>query len=221
MEKNVKATTKKVTKAVKPVIENNDLNESFDKVVATAKNVNNQIKETVSVIAEDIKEATQDIKEATQDIKAVATKSAKEVSKKVDFSKSVKKVKSTAKSVNSQLAETASEIADEVKEKGKELKSATAKLAKEAMDNANVNDRIKSIKKAAKNANDFALQTSDTLIDAFVENSGKWQNVTEKAIKSGLKLAERQQSIVFNALEAVKVQLGGSAVRFKKLFQNK
>lgn len=214
MEKNVKATAKKTTKAVNEVTAKNDVSESLDKVVATAKNVNKQIQETVAVIAEDVKEAV-------QDIKVVAEKSAKEVGKKVDFSKSVKKVKATAKVVNAELTETASEIAEEVKEKSKELKVATSKLAKEAIENVKLGDRFNAIKKAAKNANDLALQTSDNMIDAMVENGNKWQNVTEKAIKSGLKLAERQQTIVFSTLEALKVQLGGSAVRFKKLFQNK
>jgi hypothetical protein len=214
MEKNVKTTAKKAIKAVKQVATAPETGEAIEKVMATAKNVNTQLQEVAAVIVEDVREAA-------QDIKAVAVKSVKEVSKKVDFSKSAKKVKSTAKSVNAQLAETANEITAEVKEKGKELKSATTKLAKEAMENADLGDRFKAIRKAAQNANNFALQTSDSMIDAMVVNGEKWQNVTEKAIKSGLKLAEKQQNMMFNALEAAKNQFGGTALRFKKLIGKK
>jgi hypothetical protein len=214
MEKNVKTTASKAVKAVKSVATAPETTEAIDKVMATAKNVNAEIKATAAVIVEDVKEAA-------QDIKAVATKSVKEVSKKVDFSKSAKKVKSTAKSVNAQLADAASDITAEVKEKGKELKSATTKLAKEALQNADLSDRFNAIKKAAQNANDFALQTSDNLIDALVVNGEKWQNVADKAVKSGLKLADRQQNLMFNALEAAKNQFGGTATRFKKLLRSK
>jgi hypothetical protein len=76
------------------------------------------------------------------------------------------------------------------------------------------------VKKAAKNANTFALQTAEELVDGAVVNGEKWQTLTEKAVKSGLKLAAKQQDIVFTTLEAVKVQMGGTAKRFKKLFAN-
>ena len=45
----------------------------------------------------------------------------------------------------------------------------------------------------------------------------KWQKVAEKAVKTSLKLADKQQDLVFSTLEAVKSQLIGTATRFKKL----
>ncbi len=195
---------KEVKKEVKEMTDTVSLTESVNKVKATAETVNTQIKETASVIADNIMEMGQDIKE-------VATKSVKEVAEKVDFTQSVEKAKATAKKVNTEIMETATEIVSDIKE-------VTTKMAKEAMENINVTNRINSLKKTAMNANQFALETSEELIDSLAANGEKWQNVTEKAIKKGLKLAERQQNIMFSTLEAVKVQLGGSGVRFKKLF---
>jgi hypothetical protein len=51
-------------------------------------------------------------------------------------------------------------------------------------------------------------------------NGMKWQGVTEKAVKTGLKLAENQQDLILTTLEAVKTQIGATTTRFKKLFVN-
>lgn len=155
---------------------------------------------------------------STKEVRAVATKSVKEVAEKIDFSDSVAKIKSTAKNINTQLKETAADIMEDVKENGKELRTAANKLAKEAIENVNLTERLSTIKKAAANTNAYALETAEELVDGLAVNGEKWQAITEKAVKNSLKLAAKQQEIVFTTLEAVKVQLGGSAKRFRKLF---
>ena len=226
---------KVVVEETTEVVEKVNLGESVNKVVTTAQDINSQIVNAASEVAGDVKEIGLEIKE-------VATKSIKEVATKVDFSDSVKVVKATATNVNKQIKETATEVvADvkekgkevseattklakevvaEVKEKGKEMSEATTKLAKEAIENINLSDRLNAIKKAVVNTNTYALETTEELIHGLEANGTKWQNVTEKAIKSGLKLAERQQNIVFSTLEAVKTQITGTGTRFKKLFSN-
>lgn len=206
VEKTVKSAPKaatKAAKAVKETAETSNLTESVNKMKATAEAVNTEIVETAAVIVDNIKEMGQDIKE-------VATKSVKEVTEKVDFTESIEKAKATAKKVNAEIMETATDIVGDIKD-------VTTKMAKEAMENIKLTDRINQLKKTAFNANQYALETSEELIDTLAANGEKWQNVAEKAIKKGLKLAERQQNMMFTTLEAVKAQIGGSSVRFKQL----
>ena len=75
-------------------------------------------------------------------------------------------------------------------------------------------------KKVAKTANEFTLETAEKLVDGVITNGEKWQNVANKAVKGGLKLAERQQDIVFSTLETVKGQLVNSATKLRKMFNN-
>lgn len=235
--KAAKTATNAATKAVETVSETTNetitaitentgfATESLNTVKATAETINTQVKEAAT-------EITKDLKEVVADVKAVATKALKGKATKADFNKGVEKVKETAKEINTQIAkttaditaelkETSSEIAEDVKttatKMAKEFSKTTTKLAKEAIENANVTDRLNGLKKAVTNVNEYALETSDTLIDGFVANSEKWQKVAEKAIKSSLKVAEKNQNLMFSTLEAVKTQLVDSNKRFKKL----
>lgn len=196
---------------------NNDFNENIEKVTAVAQEVNSQIIEAATGVLTNLKEVGSEIKE-------VATKTINDMGEKIDFTDSIEKVADTAKSVNKKIKETTTEvIADvvaEVKSKSREVKSTAANLAKDAIENMKVSDRIKTVRKAVANTNSYALEKSEELINSFETSGTQWQNVTEKAIKTGLKLAERQQNIVFSTLEAVKTQVGGTATRFKKLFSN-
>jgi hypothetical protein len=209
------APAKKVentTTSVKEIAETVDFTDSINKVKETATIVNSEIKVAATEIAKDLKEMG-------QDLKTVATKGFKEATKKVDFKGSVKAAKKTAKTVNTQLKETATVIAEDVKEMRKELGDVTTKLAKEAIENINVTERLNTLKKAVKNTNEYALATAEDMIKGFETNGEKWQNVAEKAIKTGLKMAERNEKMMFTTLEAVKTQVSGTALRFKKLFQ--
>ena len=94
-------------------------------------------------------------------------------------------------------------------------------MAKKTSEN-NVTDRINKrmdqVREAAKNANDFVYKTSEEILEGTIDRSAEWQGVTEKAIKGGLKLAAKQQDIVFDSLEMVKDQFNYGRKRFKSLF---
>lgn len=186
---------------------------SMDKLAATAKTINNEVVETVETIANDIMTSG-------KEVTAVATKSVKEAVKSVNMTKSADKIKKTAKKVNSQIVETATVLMEDVKTNSKKMQTNANKMAVEAIENVNITERVATIKKVAKTANEFTLETAEKLVDGVITNGEKWQNVANKAVKGGLKLAERQQDIVFSTLETVKGQLVNSATRLKKMFNN-
>lgn len=76
----------------------------------------------------------------------------------------------------------------------------------------------KKIKKALKDSNEIALTTTEGLITKSLHVAEQWQKVAQKAIKGGFKLAENQQDLIFQALEAVKSQYAYGKKRTKKLF---
>ena len=94
------------------------------------------------------------------------------------------------------------------------------KTAKKITDRFDVNKGLETIKDTTKNINDFALETSSEVLDATFSTAALWQNVAEKAIKGGFKLARKQQDITFDALESVKGQFVSSRKRLTKLFSN-
>lgn len=95
---------------------------------------------------------------------------------------------------------------------------ATKAATKKSANKFNLEKGFKAVKETAGNINEFALETSGEVIDATISTAGEWQGVTEKAIKGGLKLAHKQQDIVFDTLEAVKGQLLETGKKFKHLF---
>lgn len=128
--------------------------------------------------------------------------------------KTIKKIRKKAKKVNKRVAKAQ-----------KRLVKTNKKFAASALDA--VNDRIEGIdvtenvikaKNTAKEVSDFALKTSNEMVEDGFENSKRTLALTEKAVKGGLKLAERQQQITFDALETAKEQLTDSAQRLRKLF---
>ena len=204
MEKKVKAAAKKTETVA---------NKSLTKINKTVKNINEEVTSTV----EDV---MGDVRTSGQEIRAVVTKSAKEVAKKINTTKSINKIKATAAKVNTQIQEAASEIFEDVKASGKEMQANAAKMAKEAIENIDMTERVGAVKKAVKNANNYTLETAEEMVDGMIVNGEKWQNIAAKAVKSGFKVAERQQEIMFSTLEAVKGQLGNSAVRLRNIFKN-
>ena len=158
-------------------------------------------------------------------------KSAKKTNKKIDFKDSVKAIKETAKTVNTRVKNVADEVTEDLMENGGHFKDYAVASAKEAYGKAydKVNETVETvaenvtiekISKAAKRINDYTLKTADEFVDGAFENGEKWQEITTKAVKGGLKLAEKQQEIVFDTLETVKGQLTDTAVRVRKLFFN-
>ena len=204
MEKKVKAAAKKTETVA---------NKSLTKINKTVKNINEEVTSTV----EDV---MGDVKTSSKEIRAVVSKGAKEVAKKINTKNSINKIKATAEKVNNQIQEAASEIFEDVKASGKEMQANAAKMAKEAIENIDVTERVAAVKKAVKNANNYTLETAEEMVDGMIVNGEKWQNVAAKAVKSGLKLAERQQEMMFSTLEAVKGQLGNGALRLRNIFKN-
>lgn len=188
-----------------------DTNKGINKIKNTATNVNKAVVATAG-------EVSKEMKENTKVVKNVAEKAAKELTKKVDFKDSTKKIKSTVNMVNTEVKETATVVADAVMKNGKQMTDNAVQVAKEAIGKINVEKGIQTVAKTAKNVNDYSLKTADQLIDSTLENSEKWAKVANKAINGGLKLAEKNQEMVFTTLETVKAQMINSANRFGKLF---
>lgn len=215
------------TQAVKETAEKIDFTDSVNKIKATAKSVNNEIKATATEVMEDVKENTQEVRTAAAKLAKNVNTQLKATATEViaDAKENTKELRAAAtklvKKVSKDLKENAADMIADAKENTKELRATATKLAKEAMESINVTERLADLKKAVKNTNDYALETAEEIIEGVTVNGEKWQQVTEKAVKSGLKLAAKNQEIMFTTLEAVKVQLGGSANRFKKLIGKK
>jgi len=64
-----------------------------------------------------------------------------------------------------------------------------------------VNDAIiTTTKKVASKTNEFALNTTEDVVLGTINVAGQWQKVTDKALKSSLKLMANQQDLVFDTL---------------------
>ena len=176
--------------------------------------------------------ATKSVKKTT---KKVAKKVTKPVAKakKADLSKNLNKIKDTAMTLNAQVLDTAGDVVEVIVANGTQLSNEATKTAKKTYNKVNkeatktvketyakVNKvvSVENIKGAAKSVNSYTLKTADELVDGAISNGEKLTVIAEKAVKGGLKLAAKQNDIVFDTLETVKDQLAGSAVRFRKLF---
>lgn len=56
------------------------------------------------------------------------------------------------------------------------------------------------------------------MVTESISVSTQWQQVTDNALKAGIKLMENQQNIIFDTLETYKKQLVRGKQRFSKLF---
>ena len=77
---------------------------------------------------------------------------------------------------------------------------------------------VKTAKENATKANDFALNTTEEAVTGAINVAAQWQNVTNKALKGGIKLMDNQQKIVFDALETYKAHLLNGRKRLRKIF---
>ena len=139
----------------------------------------------------------------------------------VNFTESLNKIKDTALNVNTQVMDTAADVIDDLKVNGEQLRATAVKNVKETINKVNEAITLENIKETAKTVNQYTLKTADELVDGAIGNSEKMQEITNKAVKGGLKLAAKQQDIVFSALETMKDQLAESTLRFKKLLRAK
>ena len=77
---------------------------------------------------------------------------------------------------------------------------------------------VKTAKENAAKANEFALNTTEEAVTGVINVAEQWQNVTNKALKGGIKLMDNQQKIVFDALETYKAHLLNGKERLRKIF---
>ncbi len=89
---------------------------------------------------------------------------------------------------------------------------------KKTIGKVDIKEAFNTTKKALKNSNEFALTTADGVVTESLHVAEQWQKVTQKAINGGFKLADNQQDLVFQALEAVKGQYTHGKKRVTKLF---
>ena len=141
---------------------------------------------------------------------------------KFDFTDSIEAIKGTAKSVNTHVKEVVVEVAEDIKESGEHLRDITVAPVKKAYGKAyhTVADNVTldNIAKTTKSVNNYTLKTAEEIVDGVIVSSEKWQGIAAKAVKGSLKLAAKQQTIVFDTLETLKDQLAENTLRFRKLF---
>ncbi|MEM6317258.1 MAG: hypothetical protein AAF960_06285 [Bacteroidota bacterium] len=193
--KTAKKTARKSTaKKVTPTNENIvDFSKSVETIKGSAKTVNNEVLNTATEVLEDLRNNGAKIREA-------ATARVNEALEAVKLEEGVKYLK--------EMFENAS-IENGVK------------FVKETVENVSVENGVKFVRETAKNINTYSLETMETVVDGTLKGGKEWQGVAEKAVKGGLELAEKQQEIMFDTLEAVKGQFAQGAKRFRGLFQNK
>ena len=151
----------------------------------------------------------------------MATKTAKKpttkTTAKTDMSKKLNQIKATAKTLNTQIREVATEAVETVVETGKQRIDETTTRVKTVIDGVSVEKGVKTIKTTAKNINDYSLEVADDIVEGALATGKEWQGVAEKALKGSLKLANKQQEIIFDALQDVKGQVVKGAGRVRNL----
>lgn len=198
-------------KSAKATAKKNTLETNVNRIQKTAKNINKEVVKTAGEVVENVLDNG-------KQLRTLAGKTVKEANKKMDLGTSIEMIRKTTISVNDQMLKTAEEVLGDVTTTGKEWVDVATKTAKEAIENVNLTEQLNTVKKTAKNVNKVALETADDLVEGVFSNGEEWQELTTKAVKGGMKLAERQQEIVFDTLEEVKGQLSSSVKRFRKLF---
>nr|WHW29856.1 hypothetical protein [uncultured bacterium] len=83
---------------------------------------------------------------------------------------------------------------------------------------ATINKTVNTVKDVATKTNNFALKSTEEVVSEMIGVATKWQNLTSKAVKGGLKVAENQQNMVFVTLEIAKAQLLRGFKRSRTLF---
>lgn len=77
---------------------------------------------------------------------------------------------------------------------------------------------VKVAKKIVKNTNSIALDMTEDIVEGTLARGTEWQNIAEKSVKGGLKLAAKQQDMIFDTLEMFKGEFLRNKGRFSKLF---
>ena len=143
----------------------------------------------------------------------------KKTAPKAELNESIEQVKDSAAKASKQLTETASKMVKDIYANGEKWVEETSQNVKETVAKVNFENGYNAVKEIAAKANNYAAQTAEELVDGAIKSGEQWTNITSKAIKGGLKLASKQQEIVFSTLENVKEQFVAGTKRTRQLFK--
>ncbi len=90
-------------------------------------------------------------------------------------------------------------------------------MANSIMEKVNIEKAAKNFKKTAKKLNKETMNVSEDIVEGAIEAGDKWTKVMAKAMKAGTTLFGKQQDLVLDVLEGVKVQSTTGTKRFGKL----
>jgi hypothetical protein len=206
IKKVVSSTVKDITKKV-------DFAKNVDKVKTSVKSLNEKLVSSTTDIYNEVVEMN-------KEIAGIATKSVKEIANNFDIKVEIAKIKTSASELNEKAINRVKELNSQVLAKAEDLKSTTAKLANEMVENIRINERLATAKDIVVNSNKYALEATENAIDNVEKNATEWQKLSEKAVNKGFKLASKQQELVFDTLEEVKTQVKTTRNNFKKLFSS-
>ncbi|MFZ1752023.1 MAG: hypothetical protein WAU01_17640 [Saprospiraceae bacterium] len=193
LAKDIKGTTIEmknvVVDSVTDFADKVDFSDSVNKLKESAEVINAEVKEVTN-------ELTKEVKEMNAEISKIAEKGMKQIGEKLDVNKSISAVKKVAKETNKKVAKNA-----------KSLVKTTKDLANEVAENMKVTERLDGLKKVVSDVNTYVQETAIDVIENIETNGSKWQGITEKAIKTGFKLADKQQDLMFLTLESLRSQV--------------
>ncbi len=81
-----------------------------------------------------------------------------------------------------------------------------------------VENAIKTVKSNANKANNYALNATEEVVTETISMATQWQQVTDKALKGGVKLLDNQQNLIFDTLESYKKHFVKGSKRLRKVF---
>lgn len=154
---------------------------------------------------------------ATKTAANKAAKAAKQA--QTDLKANMGKIKTTATQLTNEIVDTAVELAGDIRYSGVQLGEEATKTVKTAVANASKPISVSKVRKAIANTNNQLVKAADEVLDTTVAKSEEWQAVASKAVKGTMTLAAKQQDIIFDTLEAVKVQLVEGSKRMRKLMK--
>ena len=135
----------------------------------------------------------------------------------IDFSNSVEKIKSTTKTVNTEVVDTAIEVIEDIRRNGKKISQVATARVNEVIEKATLKNGVKFVKTTAESVNDYSVETVEEIVEEMIKGGKEWQKFAEKVLKGSVKLYGNQQDIVFETLEGLKKQYQTGNYRWKNL----
>jgi hypothetical protein len=93
----------------------------------------------------------------------------------------------------------------------------TTKKVAQKIEKFNVEQAIERVRSTSIDVNNFALEATEDLVNETIARTEQWQGIATKALAGGIKLASKQQDIVFDTLESLKGQFVHGKKRFSAL----